>query len=260
MNVRTFSLWVSRIVFALLVIGGTDLHNSTAQAPSAVDDGSRSASSPAASVPGLENKCVDSDSDDQGLLFIVNHCSVPVEIMWFFGQGNQSVATLPAGNKISTGTTGADIPRLGVLRYFACPSTHPVISDSGGRYLTAPTDEYHCEFDTARISNSTAPRAFSYDVLTSGDCVLQKGLLTFNAKGEGKWRASIHTNHTTNRDIWHISFEVEESNGRSLFPVPLGDSPAMYGSPSPTIPWAVDFNFDPAKFKFIDHVTVRTSC
>jgi len=217
------------------------------------------AQQPALSVPGMD-KCVSSDSDDTGLISLSNRCTVPVEITWFYGNGNQGYATLAPGATASTGTTGADIPRLGVLRYFACPSTHPVIADPNSQFVTTPVPDYRCEIDMAQSSNSTSPKTFPYDVLTSGDCVLERGTLTFNANGEGKWRSQIHTNHTTNRDIWHVSFNVVESTGRPLFPVFLGDSPAMYGSPSPTIPWAVIFKFDPAKFRFISHISVRTSC
>lgn len=223
-------------------------------------DGSSESASSAHSVNGLQNMCVQSDSDDTGTLFIVNKCAVAVETMWFFGGGNQGFASLAAGERASTGVTGAEIRNLGVLSYFACPATHPVISDANGQFVSAPVREYHCEIDTAKSTDSKLPKSFPYDVLTSGDCVLEKGELTFNANGQGQWRAKIHTNHTTNRDIWHMSFNVVESTGRPLFPVFVGDSPAMYGSPSPTIPWAVNFQFDPAKFRLISHVTMRQSC
>lgn len=103
-------------------------------------------------------------------------------------------------------------------------------------------------------------KSFSYDLLTAGDCVLERGELTFSASGQGSWRATIHTNHTTNRDIWHVSFNVLDAQGRQVMPVFLGDSPNMYGSPSPRIPWAVNFNFNPGQFAAINRVTVRTSC
>ena len=211
------------------------------------------------SVSGLE-KCIGPTFDDQGVISIASRCTVPVEITWFYGVGNQGTASLSPHDSVSTDVSASQIPRLGVLRFFACPSTHPIFRDSKGEYLNAPSTEYHCDLDNAKIATSNAPRTFTYDLLTSGDCVLERGALTFDAKGNGQWRAKIHTNHTTNRDIWHVSFTALDSNGRPLFPVSLGDSPAMFGSPSPTIPWAVMFTFDAAKFRLLDHVTVQTSC
>jgi hypothetical protein len=109
-------------------------------------------------------------------------------------------------------------------------------------------------------NNSGAARSFSYNLLTSGDCVLERGHLTLNADGTGQWTAYIHTNHTTNRDIWHVSFNVVDSSGRQLFPLFLGDSPNMYGSPSPTIPWSVQFQFNASQFRNISQVRISTSC
>ena len=106
----------------------------------------------------------------------------------------------------------------------------------------------------------TSPKTFNYDVLTAGDCVLEQGTLSFSPTGEGRWRATIHTNHTTNRDIWHMSFNVLDSAGHQVFPVFIGDSPAMFGSPSPLIPWAVDFNFNANQFRGIYRITIRSSC
>jgi len=210
-------------------------------------------------VAGMD-RCVMASFDNAGMISVQSRCEVPVEVMWFFGSGHEGTGSLTPGKEVSTGVNAVSIPELGVLHLFACPSSRPIFHDDSGEYLSAPVTSYHCDEDNTRVSNSMAPRLFTYDVLTSGDCVLQSGALTLNANGDGHWRARIHTNHTTNRDIWHVSLVVVDSNGRPLFSVPLGDSPAMYGSPSPTIPWAIDFSFEVAKFKLVDHVKVRTSC
>lgn len=107
---------------------------------------------------------------------------------------------------------------------------------------------------------SANTRGFNYNLLTAGDCVLERGHLTLNPDGTGQWTAYIHTNHTTNRDIWHISFSVIDSNGRQIFPIFLGDSPYMYGSPSPTIPWSIQFQFNTSLFRSIAQVRISTSC
>jgi hypothetical protein len=100
-----------------------------------------------------------------------------------------------------------------------------------------------------------------FDLLTSGDCVLQQGQLILNPGGSGEWEAYIHTNHTTNRDIWHMNFVALDAGGNQLFSISVGDSPNMYGSPSPTIPWAVDFQFPARLLPKVASVRIaRNSC
>jgi Family of unknown function (DUF6294) len=100
-----------------------------------------------------------------------------------------------------------------------------------------------------------------FDLLTSGDCVLQRGQITLSPDGSGQWEAWIHTNHTTNRDIWHMNFVALDSSGNQLFWINIGDSPDMYGSPSPTIPWATDFQFPSRMFPRIATIRIaRNSC
>jgi len=212
------------------------------------------------STPGVKN-CLGPDFDDTDMVYIKNVCQQPLAATWFFGTGHQGSAMLAAGDRISTGVTSDQIPQLGSLRFFACPQSSPVFRDSGGAHLTGPNPDFHCSPRDPHHWDAHSPRTFKYDVLTSGDCVMQEGSLSFDSTGHGKWVAKIHTNHTTNRDIWHLDFNVLDANGQSLFPVGIGDSPAMYGSPSPTIPWAIEFQFDPSKFTLIDDVDMsRNSC
>jgi len=238
------------LLLALLLLLGQTPHISAQDAPASAPAGG--------SVEPL--KCIGTAYGDQGDLSITSHCTEPVEAMWFFGNGHQGSASLAPGETAPTGVNVSQISELGPLRFFSCPATHPVFRDSSGGILSAPAQDYHCDAMQPHHWPPNAPRTFTYEVLTSGDCVLEHGALTFKPTGEGQWTAKIHTNRTMNRDIWHVSFNVVDAKGQPLFPVSLGDSPAMYGSPSPVIPWGIVFQFNTSQFKSIDHVIVHTSC
>jgi hypothetical protein len=208
-------------------------------------------------VPAVKD-CV-GPSFNGDAISIQNICPQTVEATWFFGTGHQGFATLAPKARVPTGVNAGEIPELGALRFFACPTDHPAFLTPDGGFLTEPVPTHICGTAHANFTGTT-PRTFKYDVLTSGDCVLEKGSLTFTSSGQGKWEARIHTNHTTNRDIWHVNFTVLDGAGHQLFPVSPGDSPNMYGSPSPVIPWAIQFNFDAAHFADIQNVQIATSC
>jgi hypothetical protein len=155
------------------------------------------------------------------------------------------------------GYTGVTPPDNGTTSL--CPASGYVMVQTGDVAVSKPCRP-GSPISTGSTGGGGGSKSFSYDLLTAGDCVLERGRLTLNPDGSGQWTAYIHTNHTTNRDIWHVSFNVVDSSGRQLFPQFLGDSPGMYGSPSPTIPWVVNFQFNASQFRLIDHVTIQTSC
>jgi hypothetical protein len=109
-------------------------------------------------------------------------------------------------------------------------------------------------------SGQGQPKTLNFGTMTAGDCVLENGRLTFFPDGNGRWEANIHTNHTTNRDIWHIWFSINGSGNQRLFTVMPGDSPGMYGSPSPTIPWVAGFKFNASQYGAIAKAEVHNRC
>ena len=78
---------------------------------------------------------------------------------------------------------------------------------------------------------SRAPKVFEWVDQRSGDCHLS-GVLTLYPDGRARWDATTWTDQTHNKDIWHETLRLLNSQGQELFGFGVWDSPPMDSPPN----------------------------
>ena len=105
-------------------------------------------------------------------------------------------------------------------------------------------------------ADSRPPKRFEWVDSRAGNCHLS-GVLTLYPDGRAVWSATTWTDSTSNKDIWHTTLRVMDSQNQELFGFGVWDSPPMDSPPNGgQYNWSREGQFPPA---FFDAATTATS-
>ena len=100
---------------------------------------------------------------------------------------------------------------------------------------------------------------FTFQDMHSGDCLQEKGLLSFRENGQVDWDAVVSTSHTVFGDVWHARFNFLDADGVAIGNTMSHDSPTM-GVPGNRQHWTFTDHVDSSILHKIAQVREVPSC
>ena len=91
-----------------------------------------------------------------------------------------------------------------------------------------------------------------------GDCRMYYGHIILRPDGTATFLANVKTEHTMRRDVWHVSIELRNSEGRTRQTIGTLNGPEM--PEKVWMNWKADFNFTKEIFPEVTSATVVGCC
>lgn len=97
----------------------------------------------------------------------------------------------------------------------------------------------------AQVDTDHPVRQFNFRQTSHDECVMQSGIVTFDAAGYGQITLSTMTLHSG--DIWKARVLLRDAAGKVIYTTPMLNSPKMENKDNhpPTYNWSYSFRVDP---------------
>jgi len=117
-----------------------------------------------------------------------------------------------------------------------------------------------CGLLSAQNHDDSNAKVFKWVDERAGDCHLS-GVLTIYPDGRAHWDATTWTDSTHNKDVWHETIRVLNSQNQELFGFGVWDSPKMDSPPlGGQYNWSQEGQFPKEFFNIIATATSQGDC
>jgi hypothetical protein len=98
----------------------------------------------------------------------------------------------------------------------------------------------------------------STNVWEVGDCRMYHGAIVLRPDGSAYFVGNVKTEHTTNRDIFHLYILLQTAEGKTVHDLGQWDGPEM--KEKVWMNWRREFSFNPKTFSQIQRAAVTGCC